>query len=120
MNTPPSEDVEHHIAISAPGFQFSQQSPGQRAFLVDGPVSYVCNPGAGSIVRYSGYAYSTSQPLPPAGGTADTVISRLTNCTISYTAGSLQRGDILSLAITISDSGENINLFHQVHVVNVP
>lgn len=120
LNTPPSEDAEHHISISAPGFQFSQQSPGQRAFLVDGPVSYLCNPGAGSIVRYSGYAYSTTQPMPPVGGTSDTVISRLGSCNISYTAGSLQRGDILSLEITISDSGEAIKLFHQVHVVNLP
>ena len=43
--------IEHHI-VMAPAFQFSQQSPGQRAFIIDGPISYMCDPLSQSITRY--------------------------------------------------------------------
>ncbi|MCP4277830.1 MAG: prepilin-type N-terminal cleavage/methylation domain-containing protein, partial [Gammaproteobacteria bacterium] len=33
---------EDHIVMD-PAFQFTQQSPGQRAFIVDGPISYICD-----------------------------------------------------------------------------
>jgi hypothetical protein len=41
-------------------------------------------------------------------------------CSATYTSGAAQRGGLVSLDITLGDSGENINLLHQVHVVNVP
>ena len=112
----PNESV---ITIMLPGFQFSQQSPGQRVFVIEDPVSYVCNPGAGTIVRYSGYGFSALQ-LEPPGGVTSTVISQLSNCSMTYQPGTLSRGGILALEITIADGSENIDLFHLVHVVNVP
>ena len=120
VNTPPSEDAEHHINM-APAFRFAQQSPGQRVFVIDGPISYICNPGSNTITRHSGYAFSVVQPTPPLGGTSGTVVSQLTGCSMTYNPGSSQRGGILSIRITIGDgSGEDINLLHQIHVVNVP
>ena len=46
----------------------------------------------------------------------------LGGCDISYTAGTSQRGGILSFEITVNDtdSNEAITLLHQVHVVNLP
>ncbi len=118
-NTPATEDDEHHINM-VPAFQFAQQSPGQRVFVIDGPTSYLCNPVSNQIVRYSNYAFSAAQPTPPVGGTSGVVISQLTGCSMTYNPGTSQRGGILTVEITISDSGESINLLHQVHVVNVP
>ncbi len=118
-NTPATEDDEHHVNM-APAFQFAQQSPGQRVFVIDGPTSYICNPASNQIVRYSNYAFSAAQPTPPVGGTSGVVISQLSGCDMTYNPGTSQRGGILTVEITITDSGESINLLHQVHVVNVP
>ncbi len=115
---PPSDDPEHRITM-APAFQFEQQSPGQRVFVVDGPTSYICDPAGGLIRRYTGYAFNAAQPTPPPG-IGDVVVSQLSGCNMSYNAGSSQRGGTLTVEINIDDSGESVNLLHQIHVVNVP
>jgi MSHA biogenesis protein MshO len=115
----PGPNQEDQISLSTP-FEFTQQSPGQRAFLVDGAISYICNPATGSIVRYSGYGFDNPQQIPPGGAVGDTLVTQVIGCNASYTPGTAQRGGIVSLDITLGDSGETVNLLHQVHVVNVP
>ncbi|MGB5329929.1 MAG: prepilin-type N-terminal cleavage/methylation domain-containing protein [Gammaproteobacteria bacterium] len=115
----PGPNQEDQISLSTP-FEFTQQSPGQRAFLVDGAISYLCNPATSSILRYSGYGFDNPQQIPPGGAVSDTLVSQVIGCNASYTPGTAQRGGIITLDITLGDSGENINLLHQVHVVNVP
>jgi MSHA biogenesis protein MshO len=114
---------EYHVTMANP-FSFTQQSPGQRAFFVDGPISYVCDLSAGNnqITRYSGYAYQNPQPVPTPVGVVQSglVVTKLSACSINYTAGTASRGGIITLEITVTDSGENITLLHQVHVDNVP
>jgi MSHA biogenesis protein MshO len=112
---------EDQITLSAP-FLFTQQSPGQRAFFVDSSTSYICDPAGSQILRYAGYGFRAAQPTAPAdfGVASGKVISQLSSCNFSYSAGSAQRGGILTVEIAISDSGETVNLLHQIHVVNVP
>ena len=116
---PPSDDPEQRVSL-APPFQFAQQSPGQRVFVIDGPTSYICDPATGRITRYTGYAFSVAQPTPPAGGSSDVVVTQLAGCNMSYNPGGSQRGGILTVEINIDDSGESVDLLHQIHVVNVP
>jgi MSHA biogenesis protein MshO len=112
---------EDQITLSAP-FLFTRQSPGQRAFFVDSSASYICDPAGGQILRYAGYGFRAAQPTAPAdfGVASGKVISQLSSCNFTYSAGSAQRGGILTIEIAISDSGETVNLLHQIHVVNVP
>ncbi len=112
---------EDQITLSAP-FLFTQQSPGQRVFFVDSSTSYICDPAGSQILRYAGYGFRAAQPTAPAdfGVAAGKVVSQLSSCNFSYSPGSAQRGGILTIEIGISDSGESVNLLHQVHVVNVP
>jgi MSHA biogenesis protein MshO len=119
-------DNEYNININ-PAFQFSQQSPGQRLFLVDGPVSYICNTLTGQIFRYTNYNYlinqvtvPTTMTTGPVNATQSLLVSNVSACLINYNPGSSQRGGLVTLQITIQDSGESINLVHQVHVANVP
>jgi MSHA biogenesis protein MshO len=48
------------------------------------------------------------------------IASDVTGCTFDYAAGSTERAGLLTAAIAISRSGEQISLLQQVHVVNTP
>ncbi|MCP4470288.1 MAG: hypothetical protein GY815_06325 [Gammaproteobacteria bacterium] len=118
----PLYPIEQHININngVTDFQFAQQSPGQRLFVIEDPVSYICNPATGRLRRHDSYGFNLVQPTAP-GGSSVTVTTQLLGCSMTYAAGTSWRGGILSIEITIGDgSGENVNLLHQVHVENVP
>ena len=114
---------EQHVEIDlggGAGFQFAQASPGQRLFVVDGPVSYICNTATRQLWRHDGYGYALAQSLTP-GGTAVPVATQVAGCNMSYNTGTAQQGGLLTLEITIDDaSGESVTLLHQVQVENVP
>jgi MSHA biogenesis protein MshO len=121
-NSPLYADEQHiNIDIGAgAGFQFAQPSPGQRLFVVDSPVSYICNTTTRQLQRHDNYGFNLAQSLTP-GGTTATVVTQLFGCSMSYNAGSAQHGGLLSIQISIADaSGESVTLLHQVQVENVP
>lgn len=117
----PGVNQEDQITLSNP-FRFTQQSPGQRLFFVDSSISYICDPAGSRILRYAGYGFRAAQPTAPAdfGVASGKVVSALSACSFNYSAGSATRGGILTVEITISDSGESVNLLHQIHVMNLP
>src|SRR3546814_11151581 len=55
--------------------KFPQPSGQQRFYLVDTPVSYLCNPAAGSLRRNAGYPISAAQPTNTAQGDRKSVVS---------------------------------------------
>lgn len=120
-----SEDDEHHISLSS-SFEFAEESPGQRIFAIDGPISYICDTTARTLTRYDNYPYqhpqkTTDTDLSGLGGDSGLVVTQLAACNISYDEGSAQRGGIVTIKISLDDvTGETISLLHQVHVVNVP
>lgn len=107
-----------------PSFNFRWASPNQRIFIVDTPVSYVCNAGPnGNIMRYTGYPITAAQQTPPGGGPAPAMLTTpVSACTFTYTPGTDQRAGLVTLDITVRDatSGEQVRLLHQVHVDNSP
>ena len=105
-----------HVSLS-PAFQFSHASPYQRFYTLDGPVTYACENGV--LNRYAGYAIAASQPLPPSV-TPALVTRNLGSCHFDYQPGSAQRAGLVSLALELSESGETVRLWHQVHLVNAP
>jgi len=109
----------------SPPFQFSWGSPGKRVYLVSGPVSYLCDTTAGTLTRYTGYSLNATQlttaaSLLAAGATAGVVATNASSCQFNYTAGTAQRAGLASLALQLSASGEQVQLLHQVHLVNAP
>jgi MSHA biogenesis protein MshO len=119
-------DDEQHLNIT-PAFKFEDPSPGQRSFLIDGPVSYICDPlDQAKMTRYTNYPFLLNQPTTDTFSDFNevrqgTVATQLTACSITYDAGSAQRNGVVTLSITLSDdTDEGVTLFHQVHVVNVP
>jgi MSHA biogenesis protein MshO len=101
--------------------QFPSASPGKRFHVVQHPVTYHCDPGTGVLRRYWGYPIQlTPQPTPPAGGSSALLASNVSGCGFSYTTSGTQRTGVVSLTLQISQSGETVRLFQQVHVSNVP
>ncbi len=110
-----------------PAFRFAYGSPTQRVFLVDGPVTYLCDTVAGTLLRYSGYAIDASQAnrdshgeLLGAGATASLMANQLVGCAFTYTPGTAERAGLVTLSITVRSQGESVSLLSQVHVDNVP
>lgn len=104
--------------ISSKSFPFD--SPSHSFQVVDTPVSYLCSNG--TLTRYAGYPISYAQPaLPtdfPAGIGAS--LANNVNCTFTYIAGVTERSGLVSMQLSITQGGETVTLYHQVHVSNVP
>ena len=108
-----------------PGFQFALDSPQQRLYLVDSPVSYVCDPVSTNLTRFNGYAITSVQPLDSLVTPLDTahshlIAKRITACSFQYQPGTSQRGGIVNIELTVTNGSEQIRLLQQVHVDNVP
>jgi len=118
----------HRIDFTG-GNTFTYESPGRRFFIIEGPVTYACDPNAtppyGSLTRYSGYAIAATQPTPP-GVAGALLASGVTACAVTYDSGVATSGAgllTMSLKLSMQDSRgdtENVVLYHTVHVNNVP
>ena len=109
-----------NVLLTAPT-PFPLASPKQRFFVVDTPVSYLCNPvagGGGTLRRDAGYAITAAQPVDPAQGVL--MSDRVAACAFTYNPGTATRGALLTLSLTLADGDEQITLLHQVHVFNAP
>jgi len=112
------------VTLSSP-FQFAFGSPGQRVYLVSGPVSYLCDTGAATLTRYSGYTIASTQTasaavLTAAGASAALVASNVAGCQFALSAATAHRNGLATLRLQIAQSGESVQLLHQVEVVNAP
>lgn len=126
-----ADGVSDHIRIN-PGFDFAFRSPNQRFFIVEPPVSYVCNSSTRTLTRYQGYPLTAAQTsidtdaeltaITPASGIARVTSDVTAPCVIRYEPGTSARAGLVTIGITVRDAttGEEVRLLHQVHVDNVP
>jgi MSHA biogenesis protein MshO len=128
LQSPDGTCGEPYLTLSAP-FQLAHRSPRQRFYLIDTPIAYVCDIGAGTLTRYSNYALTQSQAnvdsaaeLLAAGAQADPVAIHLTSCNFNYvsTTNTGQRSGLATLNLQLTNAGERIQLLHQVQVNNLP
>jgi MSHA biogenesis protein MshO len=120
------------VITMTPAFKFTYGSPANRVYLVRGPVTYLCNTAAATLMRYDGYTIASDQTtrmsdanLMTAGATRGQVADGVSECTFDYSPGTASRAGLVTLAITVqrtplNSSPERIRLLHQVHVENVP
>ena len=101
--------------------KFPLQSPQQRFFIVDTPISYRCDTTAHTLLRYSGYSITATQANPPSGVTGQLQVNQVDSCVFAYSSTTANRAGLVTLQIALRDSaGETIHLIHQVHVDNAP
>lgn len=105
-------------------------SPGKRFFIISGPVSYVCDTGAGTIRRhwnYGGGSGSTplaAQPTSFSSGSSALIAENVTDCAFKYSVVGPQLG-LVTIQVTLrkqlfGGSQETVSLYHAVHVNNAP
>lgn len=113
---------EQRIQIAAK--QFPLESPGNRFQVIEGPVSYVC--ANGQLTRYWGYPIQAAQPtaatLPTLGGSSALLATNVGagGCVFDYNPGVTARSGLVALTLIITEAGESVRLYHEVHVTNVP
>jgi len=118
-----SSNTSTTITLS-PSKLFPFQSPAKRFQVVEGAVTYACDPlpaGAGVLRRYWNYGIVSSQPAPPTGGSNALLATNISGCSFTYSSsGGTARTGILALNLEITEGGESVRLFQQAHVSNVP
>ena len=104
---------------------FPTGSPAGRFYVVDGPVSFVCDAASGNLWRYANYGIQAAQPVTDAalGGNGALLASNVTNCgagTFTYDDGGGSRNGLVTFRLAITEAGETISLLQQAHVLNIP
>jgi MSHA biogenesis protein MshO len=114
--------TNHHVTLSA-AHQFRAGSPRDRVYAVTTPVSYLCDPAAGTLVRYSGYPIQATQPATAAalsglGAASATVAANLESCNVTTSTTEIRDRGLVTLVLTLHDQGERIRLVQQVQLDN--
>lgn len=105
---------------------FTYESPGNRFFIIEGAVSYVCDPTAGTLMRRWSYTWATGTTATTSftDGSNALMASRVTGCSFTYEAVSQGAGlATMALQLSVRDSRgdqETASLYHSVHVNSVP
>jgi MSHA biogenesis protein MshO len=107
--------VETTIAIASTLFPLA--SGGNRFHVIpngENVLAFVCD-GVGNL-RRTARAFAGA-PCPATGA----ILARNVGaCNFVYNDSDLQRNALVQLGLTFTDSGESVNLYHEVHVDNTP
>ena len=116
------------ITLSGPT-NFSRRSPQNRFYLLNSPISFCLNDISGDVTRYAGYTTTAAQPLPPTGGTSELLAENFSanGNVFTYQSGTLNRSGLLQMNFRAQNrdrnlvgTAESFEVFHEVHIRNVP
>lgn len=116
------------ITLTSPT-NFAQRSPQNRLYILSSPITFCLNNNTGLISRYSNYGFSASLAFPPGSGNSETIGENFwaNGNVFNYQSGSLQRSGLLQINFVIQDrnrfpsgTAESFEVFHEVHIRNVP
>lgn len=90
-----------------------------------GPIAYLCDEGAGTMTRYSGYTYSANfadhdTAVELAGATSGLVVRNVTTCAASARVGLNKQRDLLSIKVVFGIALERLRSFNQFAVEQLP
>ena len=115
-----STSYRHHLALSA-AQTFPNGSSRRRVFIIQTPVTYICNIAAGTLTRYYSYAISGTAPTPtspPAGATSALVTDRVSACTVTTLTPDVQAQGYVKLSLSLTNAGETVQLNHETELDN--
>lgn len=107
------------VTIASKLFPFA--SPSNRFQIIQYPVTYACDPTAGTLTRYWNYTISVSQPTSFAGASSALLARNVAACSFTYNPNAIaERNGLVSATLQLSQSGESVNLYYETHVSNAP
>ncbi|MEE9280445.1 MAG: prepilin-type N-terminal cleavage/methylation domain-containing protein [Myxococcota bacterium] len=117
---------EDQVQLNA-GFEmrFRLASPRQRLYVVDTPMTYICDVGVGTLVRHWGYAIAAVQPEDPSvnpllSGSSARLANSISACAFSYSTATATHSGLVTIDLAVSSGTEQVRLLQQVHVSNAP
>ncbi len=117
-----SNGAVSNLTFTATGTPFPLESPSKRFYLTGGPVSYICDPAAGTIRRHWGYTLQASQPTTFSTGSNALLASRVSNCRFTYDPGAAASMGQLTLWIQLENAEggapERASLYRELAVNN--
>jgi MSHA biogenesis protein MshO len=106
---------------------FTADSPRHRAYLVSGPITYLCDEAAGTISRYSGYGLSSAQSardtaakLLAAGAAVRLLAQDISSCNFTVGPGSQSAAQVVTARISSTRSGDTVELDSQAALEYLP
>jgi MSHA biogenesis protein MshO len=108
---------------------FPAGSPDQRFYIVDSPVSYLCDAAAAMLRRYEGYNITHPQTavdqhaeLLGLSNPAEhaLVADQVTACSFTYAAGTPSRNGLVTVRLQVAEAGEGVTLMRQIQIPNLP
>jgi MSHA biogenesis protein MshO len=102
------------INYSAVQFPFS--SPDHRFMIVDKAMTFGC--AGSSLYLKQGYAITDS--IPTVTSADNLLADHVSSCEFHYNPGTTTRPGLVTLELSIMESGERISLLHQIFVENQP
>ena len=119
------DDLDEDQWVLSSAFDFLLESPSQRVFIVNEPITYLCDLGTGSVARITDYGYTTTQPsvasaAPLNLGNSALLAEGVSECTFTYSPGTSSRSGLLTARLSITEGSESVRLLHQIHVSNAP
>jgi len=88
--------------------------------VAQNPVSYVCDPVAGTLTRWQESSFQATQPVAlPAG--QPVLANYVSACNFTYDAYVVaQRSGLVTMRLAITRDGETVTLYNAAHVSNQP
>ncbi len=113
--------VATHVNFSGGGLAVPLNASPYRVYAIEQPVSYRCDLSAGTLTRYTGYGFNSSQAEPPSGGSSAILARKVSACAFSYDPAAVGgRHGLVNLQLTLTSQGESVALYQAVHVDNLP
>lgn len=102
--------------------QFNEDSPTNRAYIFNLPVSYCLN--GSTLTRYTGYDFNAAQLLPPffVNGRNSLMAENIDFATSSFTLvpASLKRNAVVQIKLNFTRDGEQVVFDNAIHINNIP
>jgi hypothetical protein len=102
-------------------------SPASRIYFVEGPVTYLCDEGQGTLRRYANYpiaanqtSYDTPAEFTAAGAAGELVTQGLTTCNFAVSLVGGNHSQTVAVRITTTRNGDSVTLLHSSRADYVP
>lgn len=99
-------------------------SPRQRLYFVEGPVTYLCDEGQGTLRRYANYAiaqFQTARDTPAEmGGAGELITQGLTSCNFVVDPVVGNPFQTAAIHLTTTRSGDSVTLLHSARAEYAP